>query len=813
MARLSNYFPDPEEKQNPIVSGENIVCSLLLVDDEQSVIHSLKRVFRDEDYRIVSALSGEEGLNILEKENVQVILSDHKMPGMSGAEFLGIVKEKYPATIRIMLTGYADISAVMGAINTGAVYKFITKPWNDEDLRTSVRLAFEQCALLRENIALRKQTQKRQEEINKLARYIGVNRSQLLHILCQNGLLNHEQKEKVQKAYSRAKKPYPTLIEEMGYASFAKIARLLKARLGIETVAPNKYTPSRVLIDLFPEEFCRRNLVIPLKRLEGRKLLLGMADPADYALIEDVRFNTDFEIIPALAQVPEIEKALNNLFGTQSERNMAGEAIPGHASAPVAEYDPYESIEVTLEDDEAESIEEILKDSADSPVVRAVNLVLRNAIKASASDIHIEKRAKYALVRFRINGLMEDRMRMPEQMHQALVSRIKTMAEMDISERRRPQKGKITVKTKSKTVEVRISSLPTISGEKVVMKLLDRNTGMINLEDLGVEASDARLLKTLMHKPQGLILATGPKGSGKTSTLYSILNAHRDSRVNYITIEDPAEYCLEYASQVLVKEKIGLNFADILRDIEHQDPDVILLGEIEDFETADMAFRAALAGHLVLSSLHANSAVAAVSHLLNMGVKPRIISSGIEGIIAQRLVRRLCPDCREEIRPALEILQYLGNPKVKRAFAPKGCARCEHTGYSGRVGIFEIFLPTHKMRKLIAGNYSEEELLGMVKLNGLQTLLESGISKVNDGVTTLDEISRVLGSRELTVINCPSCRAPISDWMLFCTACGLNVRNNCPNCGTWLEPEWKYCPRCDMAITPKARRAALHIKE
>jgi len=556
---------------------------------------------------------------------------------------------------------------------------------------------------------------------------------------------------------------------------------------------------------------------MPLKRMDQRKVLLGMADPADYALIEDIRFSTGFEIIPALSPVKELEDALNRFFekqpGVISPNTSSEDIIIDNALMQAADYDPYESIEVVLEKDEVESLDAILKDSVTPPAIRLVNLIFWEALKARASDIHIEKRIQYSLVRFRIDGLLEDRIQIPEHMHQTVISRIKIMAEMDISERRKPQDGRITVKAGTKTVDVRISSLPTISGEKVVMRILDRNASLMNLHELGTDARDIAHLEALIHKPQGMILTTGPTGSGKTSTLYALLHAHANPNVNYVTIEDPVEYYLEHAGQVLIKDKIGLNFANILRAILRQDPNVILLGEIRDFETAEVAFHAALTGHLVLSTLHTNGTVATISRLLDLGVKPYIISSGIDGIVSQRLVRKLCPQCREEVKPDPDILHYLGNPKVKRAFAPKGCSHCKNTGYIGRIGMFEVLVPTQEMKRLIAGDYAENELMRMAKLNGMQTLLESGISKVNEGITSLEEVLRVLGTQELVKIFCPNCQNPVHDWMLFCTACGAKVRNNCANCGTWIEPEWKYCPRCDQLLASNTQKASLHLEE
>jgi len=803
-SRLAGLFLDGDEQNQNAVPGqpEKRKLTLLLVDDENAIIESLKRVFREENYRILSANSGDEALGLLETEEVQVILSDHRMPGMSGAEFLGKVKESWPDTIRIMLTGYADISSVMGAINTGAVYKFITKPWNDEDLRVTVGLAFEQYELMAENRELKEEAKQREDKIKKLSRYVEMNRSQLLTMLVKNGLLAQDQREKVQKSFQRTKKPYPVLLDELDYVSFDKVSGLVKARLGIDTVSPKEYEPPKALTDLFPEEFCRRNWVMPLKRLGQREILVGMADPTDMAMTEDIRFFTGFEITPTLAPAKELWEAMDRLFGLSPDKGphaVTDEELMGQ----LAEFDPYESIEIVLEEEESDSVEDILKDSATPPAIRLVNLVLWEALKADASDIHIEKKVKNSVARFRVDGLLNDSVQFPESLHQAVVSRIKIMADLDIAERRRPQDGRVTVMARERTVDVRISCLPTINGEKVVMRLLDRNSSLIGLSELGTDEQDIERLTALVHKPQGMVLTTGPTGSGKTTTLYALMHEHSDPHVNYVTIEDPVEYFLEYAGQVLVKEKIGLNFPTILRSILRQDPNVILLGEIRDFETAEVSFHAALTGHLVMSTLHTNNTVATIARLLDLGVKPYIVASALEGVVAQRLVRKLCPHCREEAEPDPRTVELLGNPAIEKNYAPKGCSKCGGSGYHGRVGIFEVMVPTREMKKLIAENFSEDELLSMARANGMSTLQEAGINKVNQGETSLDEVFRVIGPQEVIKITCPECGAGAKDWMAYCPGCGHELKRICNGCGRLLQKEWLHCPGCGQ--TPGAK--------
>ena len=326
----------------------------------------------------------------------------------------------------------------------------------------------------------------------------------------------------------------------------------------------------------------------------------------------------------------------------------------------VSSPDPYEGIEVVIEEEDNASLEELLRGTEEPPAIRLVNAVMLEAIRLGASDIHIQPRTKSVVVRYRIDGVLVDKIHIPHHLHQSLVSRLKVMSELDISERRRPQDGRITVKTPMRIVDLRISTLPTINGEKVVMRILDRNSAIVSLDGLGFSKSDLEKVLNMVDKPQGLILTTGPTGSGKTTTLYALLQHNASPTKNYVTIEDPVEYYMDQAGQVLIKEKIGLTFPVVLRSILRQDPDVILLGEIRDYETGEVAFHAALTGHLVFSTLHTNSAVATISRLFDLGLKPYVVATALEGVIAQRLVRKICERCREPEIPAPGLLGRLG---------------------------------------------------------------------------------------------------------------------------------------------------------
>jgi type II secretory ATPase GspE/PulE/Tfp pilus assembly ATPase PilB-like protein/DNA-binding response OmpR family regulator len=730
----------------PETTAEPPHYRLLLVDDEPNVLKALQRVFHRENYQVLMAASGDEALRICAEQPVQVVISDYMMPMMNGAELLKRIKAIYPGTIRIMLTGHADTGAVMGAVNEGAVYKFILKPWNDDDLRVTVALALEQYDLMQRNRVLQEENSKKTREIQALSRLTVTNRSQLAIMLHKKGLLNEHQVQELHKLAQVRKEPMLRLLLEKQWVSEKDIRSILRKDLLIDEVALAEYAVAPALAELLPRSFCERNMVLPLK-LEGKRLTLVMADPMDTGLIDDLRFSAAMEVQTVMADSEAIENKILDVYGDD-----AGEPSFDEMETLVSTMDPFESIEVVIEDDDAIPLEELLRQTEEPPAVRLVNAVILEAVRLRASDVHIQPRAKSVAVRYRVDGILKDKIHIPHQMHGALVSRIKIMAELDISERRRPQDGRITVKTPLRIVDLRISTLPTINGEKVVMRLLDRNAAIRGISELGFSPGDAALVTRMTEKPQGIILATGPTGSGKTNTLYSLLQHNADPGRNYVTIEDPVEFFMDMAGQVHIREQIGLTFPAVLRSILRQDPDVILLGEIRDFETAEVAFHAALTGHLVFSTLHTNSAVATVARLFDLGLKPYVVAAALEGIIAQRLVRRLCEHCREEVLPDPILIGKLGPrfaaehlPHVYRAV---GCRQCGGSGYKGRVGMFEVLMPDEELRHLMTSGASMLEINRAARAQGYRTLLEDARDKVAAGLTDCAEVLRVLGPQD-----------------------------------------------------------------
>jgi len=772
---------------------------ILFVDDETNVLNAMRRIFRQENYQLLTAGSGTEALALLEKSQpVHVIISDHRMPGMTGTELLKEIKVKYPNTIRIMLTGYADTDAVMGAVNEGAVYKFITKPWNDDDLRLTVGLALEQYDLIRENTTLKRQAETQTKEIKRLSRFVNAHHSQLGPILIKAGLINDTILEKALSIQAKSNSVLTKILVNIGAAEEREILGAIETHTDINRISPAEFNVPEALASLIPREICEKNVLLPLKR-SNQKLIVAMADPTDFAKIDDLAFITGMPVQPVVALSKEILDKIKEIYG---ESDTFDAALSG-----IDLIDPTEQIEIILDEaDEGSDIEELLRAKDRPPAIRIVNAIISDALRHGASDVHIEPKTKFIMVRYRIDDLLVDKLHIPVNMLLAIVSRIKVMSELDIAERRRPQDGRITVKTSTRMVDMRISTLPTINGEKVVLRILDKNAASKEIEELGFAGKDLFTVSQFIERPQGIILATGPTGSGKTTTLYGLLRKGAKITKNFTTIEDPVEYYMGMAEQVNVREKIGLSFSMVLRSILRQDPNVIMLGEIRDQETAQVAFHAALTGHLVLSTLHTNSSIAAITRLRDMGLEPYVISDALVGAVAQRLVRKICEYCRVPDSPPEEMLRGLkiSDPDFK-AFKGTGCDRCHDTGYKGRIGVYEIFQVDSEIKRMIHRDATEPELLHATRLTGMTTLLDDAIAKIRKGVTTCEEALRVLGPQDVTQIACVHCNALMEERHRFCPYCGKELIKLCGQCGQLLVKDWRHCPQCGTAVCPSKK--------
>jgi type II secretory ATPase GspE/PulE/Tfp pilus assembly ATPase PilB-like protein/FixJ family two-component response regulator len=769
--------------------------ALLFVDDEVNVLNSLRRIFMEENYEIHVAASAKEALALMESSPVHLIISDHRMTEMSGAELLREIKERWPQTIRIMLTGQADISAIMGAVNEGAVYKFITKPWNDDDLRLTVSIALQQYSLLQENKRLKNIAKDQHLKLKNYSNLFDEYRGILGPILVKGRYISSEQLGKATKETVKGEFVGDTLVR-LGYTTESHIVEALQKHQNLAYADLNEVPVNPTIMKFLPRELCELNRLMPL-RLDGKQLTVAMADPSDILKIDNIAMLTGFKVVPVVAKSSAIMARLRIIYGEEMEASPIEQVEEG------SEFDPFEEIDIVIEEDEADiGTQELLNSSGVPPIIRIVNAVIMEALRYKASDIHIEPKAKYTIVRYRIDGMLHSKIKVPSHLHSAVISRIKILSKMDISERRKPQDGRITMKTGTRLVDVRVSSMPTISGEKIVMRILDKGAALKQISELGMLDDDLKKLQILVKKPQGILISTGPTGSGKTTTLYSILHEMISTTKNYQTIEDPVEYFLEEANRIYVRERVGLSFASVLRSTLRQDPDVILVGEIRDAETADVAFKAALKGHMVLTSLH--NTVASITRLIDIGIKPYLIASAIEGIIAQRLVRRVCQHCKTTTPPDAKLLEVLKLPAVAfgEVSAGKGCSQCNNTGYLGRIAILEIFVMNEEFSELISTNYRESEIRNLARAGGMKTLIEDGIEKVHRGITTLEELVRVIGPPTRYERPCESCGKLIDLKFLFCPHCGVFRQNLCHNCKSPLEENWGLCPFCG---TPKRK--------
>ena len=523
-------------------------------------------------------------------------------------------------------------------------------------------------------------------------------------------------------------------LAKLGYVSDDEITSFLSQQYRVPTVNLEEYEIDVEILKLVPKEPCERHRVVPVSRT-GNALIVAMADPTNLNAIDDLKFLTGYNIEPVIASETAIQNAIERYYnvGPSYDEVMAG----------------FDETEIGFSgDDEDVNLLELEKASEDAPVVRLVNMVLLNAIKKGASDIHIEPYEKKLRVRYRIDGVLTEEMTPPLKLKNAITSRIKIMASLDIAERRLPQDGRIKLKLgRGREMDFRISVLPTIWGEKVVMRLLDKGNLQLDMTKLGFDAAPLDDFKWAIAQPWGMVLVTGPTGSGKTTTLYSALTELNKVSQNISTAEDPVEYNLHGVNQVQMHEEIGLNFATALRSFLRQDPDIIMVGEIRDFETAEIAVKAALTGHMVLSTLHTNDAPATISRLLNMGVEPFLITASVNLVLAQRLARKICSECKQQVTYDRKILVDCGfSPEqvaTAKLYKGGGCRLCNGSGYKGRIALYEVMRFTDGLKEMVLQGASTAELkIGAVK-NGMGTLRASGIRKILDGVTTPEEIMRV----------------------------------------------------------------------
>jgi type IV pilus assembly protein PilB len=530
-------------------------------------------------------------------------------------------------------------------------------------------------------------------------------------------------------------KRLPDILIEMGCDEHA-VQRVVAAVGGIdfEPITPQRFQPGKHLEKL-GIEFCKQYAVLPL-RMAGARLILGVHNPDDLMLIDEVRHKLGVPVKPVLIARCDVAAVIDSIQEEETADVAVDEIIAG------IDEDEVEVVQTAKEEVDLEKM------AGESPVIRFVNYLIFNAVKEGASDIHIEPQEKKLQVRYRIDGVLFDSMNPPHHMHAAIISRLKIMANLDISERRLPQDGRIRAMVHGRKLDLRLSTLPTAQGEKAVMRILDTRSIQVSLDQLGMSEDNLFLWKRQIDQPHGIILVTGPTGSGKTTTLYASLAQMDRQRLNISTVEDPVEYHLGGINQVQTHDKIGMSFAIALRALLRQDPDVVMVGEIRDAETARIAIQASLTGHLVLSTLHTNDAPSSITRLINIGVEPYLIGAALNACLAQRLVRRICEHCKEQVLPPEHIQEHLAMHGIAmdQVFAGKGCDRCRNTGYTGRVGLYEMLILDDTLRDKIASSPSVTEFRRMCIERGMVTLREDGFHKVGKGVTTVEEILRVTES-------------------------------------------------------------------
>jgi type IV pilus assembly protein PilB len=552
----------------------------------------------------------------------------------------------------------------------------------------------------------------------------------------------------------------------LGYVKEDELLSFLSAQYRVPSVKISKMEINPNVIKLVPSSISKKYFIIPINRM-GPKLTLAMADPSNIVVIDEIKFMTGFNVEPVVASETEIIDAIKKYYGGGG--NVAG---LGNISFEASDYDldgeKTSALDGIMLDDDVVNVEDFDKlvhgavdnvevvdtqlnpdESIDmeGPIIKIVNGILIKAIKLGASDIHFEPYERTFRVRYRIDGVLRRDMSLPTQIKNAMTSRLKIMAKLDIAEKRLPQDGRIKLRMgKGGEMDFRVSSIPTLFGEKVVLRLLDKSALQLDMTKLGFEESSLADLKAAIHKPVGMILVTGPTGSGKTTTLYSALSELNKESDNIITAEDPVEYNFMGINQVQMHEEIGLTFASSLRSFLRQDPDIIMVGEIRDFETAQIAVQASLTGHLVLSTVHTNDAPGTINRLIDMGIEPFLISSAVILILAQRLIRKTCMDCREPVKVHPQLLIDLGIPPDEvrsfQVYKGKGCSICNNTGYKGRLGLYEVMPMKEELKELVLSRASNSEIKKEAIRMGMKTLRQSGITKIKDGVTTIEEVLR-----------------------------------------------------------------------
>ena len=728
------------------------VTRVLLAEADTAAAERLVSALQAAGVIATCAVSGAEALACLADGGYRLIAVSDALADMAAEDCLRQARVLSPDSLRVLMgasrerwDGPADAPVVMSRpVSAPALIDMLARPVPPADTPPADRPAQAPGGVgrLREPAG---QAVRPAPAEGRTARLGATDRGQIAVMLRRRGFIDGDQLAAVQQALSPRSEPAVRILRERGWLNETAMQAILTRDFLFESVDLNRVELDRAALDLVSASFCERQWVLPL-RVTQRRLHVAMADPLDEGLLRQLHYMTGLEIEPRPAEIAPLRAKIAEVYGGADRR-----LLTGTLEEQVREGGVEDDIEVVIEERDDLPLDQLLRGSGEPPATRLVNSLISDALRFGASDIHIQPRQRVVVVRYRIDGVLIDKAHLPVVLLASIVARIKVMAGLDIAERRRPQDGRIMLRVGGREIDLRISCLPTITGEKVVMRILDRNGSIHGIDELMLAEDDLAKVELMVSKPHGLILATGPTGSGKTTTLYSLLHHDVSSAKNYVTIEDPVEYSMEMAGQVHVQDRIGVTFAKALRAILRQDPDVILVGEIRDEETAEVALHAAMTGHLVYSTLHTNSAVATVMRLFDLGMKPYLVASALEGIISQRLVRRVCQHCSEPYDPDPLILARLGRDFADdrlSAVRGRGCHECFETGFRGRVGLFEVLVPDIHLRRLIGQGATVLEIDALARKQRVRTLLEDARDKVRAGLTTPEEVYRVLGAQE-----------------------------------------------------------------
>lgn len=558
------------------------------------------------------------------------------------------------------------------------------------------------------------------------------------NLLLKNRLVTEEQLNDALAAQGDSGKSLGRILIESDVLTEGQLTAVLAEQIGIRYVDLNTYAIDPSATTRIDQALARRYTVVPID-LDGGRLVVAMADPTNVFALDDLRVKSGMEILPVVSTKDEITEVIKRYM---HDSVAMGETID-EADVPLPE-------ELVPEEEEEEKVADLEEAAEEAPIVKFVYLVITEAVHEGASDIHIEPGEKEVRIRYRVDGVLHETRRSPKRIHPGIVSRIKILANMNIAERRVPQDGRFHMDAGGKQVDLRVASLPTVYGEKVVLRILDRSSLLMNLTDLGMEPDPMRLFSDAFNKPYGTVIVTGPTGSGKTTTMYAAMAELNRRDVNIITVEDPVEYQMKGLNQVQVNTKVGLTFGASLRSILRSDPDIVMIGEIRDSESAKMAIESALTGHMVLCTLHTNDAPSAVTRMIEMGVEPFLIASAVDGVVSQRLARRLCVRCRHEAAYESKYLEKIGFPHTNGEVATLsqakkgGCPFCSGTGFRGRVGLYEVLSIDEEIEKLIVDMATAHSVGRLAREKGMKTLREDGFLKVQQGLTSIEEVLRVV---------------------------------------------------------------------